>query len=75
MSSEGCSEPSHKFWIAVAVAGMVFVFACFVNGWEVPWKSQVLFDCPPKGDGLYVELDPHEYQPDCKYFGPPEDER
>lgn len=62
--------------MTIGVAGILFVFACFVNGWEVPWKSKVLFDCPPKGDGGYVELDPHVAPPQgCKYFGPPLNQR
>lgn len=71
MTSEDTNDVASKVWIAIAVAGILFFLVVLLNGGEAPWKSKVLFDCPPKGDGAYVELDPHERHPDCKYFGPP----
>jgi hypothetical protein len=71
MSDEGNSDVKSKVWVALAVAGILFFLAVLLNGGEAPWKPKVLFDCPPIGDEAYVQLDPHEYHPECKYFGPP----
>lgn len=62
-------------WKVVAVAGVVFFLVMWINGWAAPWKGSVLFDCPPLGDGAYVDLDPYGYYPDCEYFGPPISQR
>lgn len=71
MTTEPSSDDlARKVWIGIAVAGILYFFATMVNGWEVPWKTEVLFECP-RGSDQYVALDPHEFHPNCKYFGPP----
>lgn len=66
------NSTTSKAWIVVAVTGILFFLSVMFNDGVAPWKSDVLFDCPPLGDGLYVELDPHEGQyPQCEFFGPP----
>lgn len=60
-----------RIWMWLAVAGIMFFIIVLFNGGEAPWNSKVLFDCPPIGDGGYVQLNPHEVHPDCEYFGPP----
>ena len=69
------STTSLGVWRAIALAGILFFIVMLANGWIAPWKSKVLFDCPPIGDGAYVQLDPTVYHEGCEYFGPPIGER
>lgn len=73
--SQNDSARAETIWKAIAVAGVIFFLVVWINGWVAPWKGSVLFDCPPLGDGLYVDLDPYGHYPDCEHFGPPINER
>lgn len=64
-------EGVSRAWLWIGIAGILFALSVIVRDGEALWKSDVLFDCPPLGDGLYVKLDPHERHNDCVYFGPP----
>lgn len=74
MTTEPSDDLGRKIWVGIAVAGILFFLATMVNGWEVPWKTKVLFECP-SGSDRYAFLDPHEFHPGCDYFGPPLDDR
>lgn len=64
-----------NLWRGVALAGILFFIVMMFNGWIAPWKNKVLFDCPPIGDGGYVQLDPTVHHEGCEYFGPPVSDR
>ena len=55
-------------WIVACAAILIVIFVVYANG---GFTENVLFDCPPIGDGGYISDDRGSSHPDCEYFGPP----